>query len=100
METRSVLSNETCTPQSVTNEGIADTDFEALGTSGTSVVQSQNLAISIRQQILLLARQSGSLGITINEAERLIKCHKGHSISPRFAELIKRGDRTTCPPGH
>jgi hypothetical protein len=62
-----------------------------LGTSGESVMQSEPLARGLRAQIVVLAREAGTWGITINEAERLIRNHKGHSVSPRFSELVMRG---------
>ena len=60
-------------------------------TSGDSAKESQQIAARLRQQILDLARKAQNRGLTINEAERLINNHKGHSISPRFAELVRRG---------
>ncbi len=61
------------------------------GTSAESIKKSDNLAIRLRERILVLAEEAGPRGLTINEAERLIDDHKGHSISPRFSELIDRG---------
>jgi hypothetical protein len=62
-----------------------------LETSSESMRKSEPLALRLREQILDLARKAGSRGITINEAERQIQNHKGHSVSPRFSELVKRG---------
>ena len=62
-----------------------------LTTSGESAVESQQTAVRLRQQITHLAQIAGERGITINEAERLIDDHKGHSISPRFSELVRSG---------
>ena len=56
-----------------------------------STTQVGELAAKLRAQIIDLSRQAGAEGITSNEAERLIPVHKNNSISPRFAELIKRG---------
>jgi hypothetical protein len=36
-------------------------------------------------------RRAQGQGLTINQAERSIENHKGHSISPRFAELVRLG---------
>jgi hypothetical protein len=63
-----------------------------LGTSGESAKASQPLALRLREVIIDLARQAGPTGITINEGERLIPDHKGHSVSSRFSELVERGD--------
>ena len=49
------------------------------------------LAAKLRSRIITLAREAGHEGVTINEAERSIAEHKGHSVSPRFAELVRRG---------
>jgi hypothetical protein len=62
-----------------------------LTTSGESLRESQHTAVRLREQILKLARKAGDRGLTINEAERLIDDHKGHSVSPRFAELVRLG---------
>lgn len=62
-----------------------------LTTSGESAVESKPTAARLRQQILEFARSSQAQGITINEAERMIDDHKGHSVSPRFAELVRLG---------
>jgi hypothetical protein len=45
------------------------------------------LAAKLREHILVLAREAGSFGLTINEAAEQIPGHKPWSISPRFAEL-------------
>ena len=60
-----------------------------LTTIGESARESQQTAAHLRQQILNLARKARERGLTINEAERLINGHKGHSVSPRFAELVR-----------
>jgi hypothetical protein len=62
-----------------------------LTTSGESIKESQQTAVQLRQQILEFARRAQGQGLTINQAERLIENHKGHSISPRFAELVRLG---------
>jgi len=62
-----------------------------LTTSGESAIKSQPTATCLRQQIRELAREAQGQGISINEAERLIDDHKGHSVSPRFAELVRQG---------
>lgn len=62
-----------------------------LTTSGASVNESQQTAAHLRQQILESARRAQGQGLTINQAERLIENHKGHSVSPRFVELVRRG---------
>ena len=64
---------------------------QRLTTSGESAKASQQTAARLREQILELAHAAQQEGITINEAERLIDDHKGHSISPRFAELVRLG---------
>lgn len=61
----------------------------SLTTSGESVNESQQSAARLRQQILEFARGAQDQGLTINQAEHLIENHKGHSISPRFAELVR-----------
>lgn len=101
METQPFLSSQRYTSEARTNSKIPNNDL-GLGTSGASLKSSQSLAISLRQQILVLAQKACSAGITISEAERLIEGHKGHSISPRFAELIKCGKLVRIPlaPGH
>lgn len=62
-----------------------------LTTSGESARKSQQTAVRLRQLILEFARRAEGRGLTINEAERLIEDHKGHSVSPRFAELVRVG---------
>lgn len=62
-----------------------------LTSSAESANKSEELASRLRGRIIALARKAGENGLTINEAEREIEDHKGHSVSPRFAELIKRG---------
>jgi|ERR1035441_78840 hypothetical protein len=62
-----------------------------LTTSGESAKESQQTAARLRQQILEFACNAQAQGITINDAERLIEDHKGHSVSPRFAELVRLG---------
>ena len=62
-----------------------------LTTSAESLMESEKSAARLRQQIVALARKAGRRGLTINEAERLIDDHKGHSVSPRFAELVRLG---------
>jgi hypothetical protein len=59
--------------------------------SGESAIKSEQLAGRLRSRIIDLARKAGRKGLTINEAERQIEDHKGHSVSPRFAELVKQG---------
>lgn len=68
-----------------------DSRTSCLTTSGESVNESQQTAARLRQQILEFARGAQGQGLTINQAERLIENHKGHSISPRFAELVRLG---------
>jgi hypothetical protein len=68
---------------------VRNTDPE---TSYESAAQVDVLASKLRAAIVNLAREAGSVGITGNEAERLIPDHKNHSITPRFAELIARGE--------
>lgn len=53
--------------------------------------QDLKLAAQLRTRILALAREAGRDGITANETEQGIPEHKSHSITPRFAELIKSG---------
>lgn len=60
-------------------------------TSIDSLKKSEELATRLRERILDLARKAGRNGLTINEAERQIGDHKGHSVSPRFSELVRRG---------
>ena len=60
-------------------------------TSHASAGASHNLAQKLRAKILELAQAAGPEGITSNEAERGIPGHKPNAISPRFAELVKRG---------
>lgn len=60
-------------------------------TSIDSLKKSRELAIRLRERILDLARKAGREGLTINEAERQIGDHKGHSVSPRFSELVRQG---------
>ncbi len=50
------------------------------------------LASRLRARILALARAAGQRGITIGEAEQQIPEHKNASVSPRFAELVARGE--------
>lgn len=72
-----------------------NTDINArspgLTTSGESAKESQQTASRLRHQILEIARRAQGQGLTINQAERLIEDHKGHSVSPRFAELVRLG---------
>jgi hypothetical protein len=49
------------------------------------------LAAKLRARIIALAREAAYEGLTINEAERNITEHKNHSVSPRFAELVRKG---------
>src|SRR5580765_3340359 len=60
-------------------------------TSIDSLNKSEELATHLRERILDLARKAGRNGLTINEAERQIGDHKGHSVSPRFSELVRQG---------
>lgn len=60
-------------------------------TSIESVKKSEELAYRLRGRILDLARRAGGEGLTISEAERQIEDHKGHSISPRFSQLVRTG---------
>jgi hypothetical protein len=62
-----------------------------LTTSGESLKDSQETTARLRQQVLNLAHIARETGITINEAERVIDDHKGHSVSPRFSELVRQG---------
>ncbi len=60
--------------------------------SHDSAAQLGELAAKLRTKIVALARAVGAQGLTANEAERAIPEHKGHCVSPRFAELVERGD--------
>jgi hypothetical protein len=73
-----------------------------LGVAGSAVTEnkSQQLAARLRGRILDLARTADKVGLTINEAERQIENHKGHSVSPRFAELVKQGYLVRVLVGH
>ena len=62
-----------------------------LSTSAESINKSERLASRLRVRIIELVRKAGKDGLTINEAERQIDDHKGQSISPRFAELVRQG---------
>jgi hypothetical protein len=62
-----------------------------LASSVESANKSEQLAERLRGRILDLVRKAGTDGLTINEAERQIEDHKGHSVSPRFSELFKQG---------
>lgn len=64
-----------------------------------SLRQSAEVSSNLRQRILELAGQAGCDGITISEAERKIDDHKGHSISPRFSELVRKGALVRCLTG-
>jgi hypothetical protein len=68
-----------------------DARTSGLTTSAESAIESQQTAARLRQQILGLARNAQGRGLTINEAALLIDDHKGHSVSPRFAELVRLG---------
>jgi hypothetical protein len=69
-------------------------------TSHESAAQVGELAARLRGRIIALARDAGEVGITINEAERLIADHKYNGVSPRFAELVRRGDLVRELIGH
>ena len=60
-------------------------------TSIESFMKSEELAGRLGGRILDLARRARGEGLTINEAERQIEDHKGHSISPRFSQLVRTG---------
>jgi hypothetical protein len=66
-------------------------------TSGESAKESEVVACRLRVRILALALRAGANGLTISEAERLIDDHKGHSVSPRFAELVRIGALVRVP---
>jgi hypothetical protein len=66
-------------------------------TSIDSLKKSEELATRLRERILDLARKAGRNGLTINEAERQIGDHKGHSVSPRFSELVRQGALVRVP---
>jgi hypothetical protein len=68
-------------------------------TSSKSLSKSIDLTGRLQQRILDLARKAAKAGITIGEAERQIDDHKAHSISPRFCELVKRGELRRVPDG-
>lgn len=98
MSLSSVPANKELPSQvAIKEESINETHCRGVTTSGESAKESRHLAIGLRQQILTLAGHAGFEGITINEAEGLIHDHKGHSISPRFAELIRRGKLVRIP---
>src|ERR1700687_324163 len=69
-------------------------------TSIDSLKKSEELATRLRERIVDLARKAGRNGLTINEAERQIGDHKGHSVSPRFSELVRRGALVRIPVAH
>lgn len=73
---------------------------EDVGTSVDSLKKSEELATHLRERILDLARRAGRYGLTINEAESEIGDHKGHSVSPRFSELVRRGALVRVPVDH
>jgi hypothetical protein len=60
-------------------------------TSQESAVASAGLARNLRDRIKLLARRAGGRGITLSEAAEAIPDHKLTSITPRFSELVERG---------
>jgi len=60
-------------------------------TSIDSLKKSEELATRLRERILDLVRKAGRRGLTINEAERQLADHKGHSVSPRFSEILRQG---------
>jgi hypothetical protein len=66
-------------------------------TSIDSLKKSEHLATRLRGRILDLARKAGREGLTINEAEDQIEDYKGRSISPRFSELVRKGDLVRIP---
>ncbi len=51
-----------------------------------------DLAAKLRARLRTLARYAGRDGITIAEAIARITDHKPTSVSPRFSELVKRGE--------
>jgi hypothetical protein len=59
--------------------------------NASSTDKSNDLARRLRHRIIDLARKAGKIGLTINEAEAQIDDHKAHSVSPRFAELLREG---------
>ena len=77
-----------------------DDAIMATETNSESMKQSEELALRLRERILVLARTAGHKGLTINEAERQIEDHKGHSISPRFSELVREGSLVRVLVGH
>ena len=77
-----------------------DGTTEDVGTSIDSLKKSQELATRLRERIIDLARNAGRNGLTINEAERQIGDHKGHSVSPRFSELVRQGALVRVPVDH
>ncbi|MGA8150897.1 MAG: hypothetical protein WB952_08105 [Terriglobales bacterium] len=60
-------------------------------TSHESARAVKELAAKLRARIVALASAAGQSGITISEAEDAIPEHKNASVSPRFAELVRRG---------
>src|SRR5438034_81723 len=76
--------------RSAANSSSSREPAEGLASDIESLNKSQQLASRLRERILDLARKAGRKGLTINEAERQIGDHKGHSVSPRFSELLKR----------
>jgi hypothetical protein len=75
------------------NTGNAETSIDSLK-------KSEELSTRLRERILDLARKAGRNGLTINEAERQIGDHKGHSVSPRFSELVRQGALVRVPVDH
>lgn len=59
-------------------------------TSIESFERSQELAERLSDRILGLAREAGTEGLTIHEAEHRISDHRARGISPRFSELVRR----------
>jgi hypothetical protein len=60
-------------------------------TSYRSVAASAEVSGKLRALIVRLAREAGSTGITLSEAEQAIPDHKPSSITPRFTELVAVG---------
>ena len=94
LSTHFEVATKNSTDKNVAND---QQNFVRLGTSGESAKESQILAGRLRNRILDLARRVGTRGLTISEAERFVDDHKGHSVSPRFAELVRAGALVRIP---
>lgn len=60
-------------------------------TSDEAAASSVELARKLRDRILQLARVARFTGITIAESVEAIPEHKPSSVTPRFSELVERG---------